>query len=311
MPVRDSMRYLPRVVPRLIDAGRRHGRVLFVFVDNGSVDGTREYLESIGGPDIQLIRHDDASVGALRNLGAAQGSGPYLSFIDADCEISDGYFAAALADLRESGASATGYPYALPDEPGWIESVWHDLHHRDIAREVTYLNAGNFFVRRSAFERVGGFRVDIRTGEDAELGQRLTDAGERIHANPAVRAVHLGNPKTIRDFYRRGVWHGLGMFGTVRRGAIDKPTAMLFAHLIATLVGLIVLGAGPGSLATRLAIVVALQLLVPTITVAYRALLVRRVRAPLRGVFLYWLYYWARAHSLLLLMRGHARTYRK
>jgi glycosyltransferase involved in cell wall biosynthesis len=311
MPVRDSMRFLPRVVPPLIEAGRHHGGVLFVFVDNGSTDGSHEYLQSLTANDVRVIRRDAVSVGALRNLGATHGEGAYLSFIDADCEIGAGYFAAALGDLETSGAAATGYPYALPASPGWIERIWYDLHHRDVARDVTYLNAGNFFVRRAAFERVGGFRDDLRSGEDAELGQRMNDAGDRIHANPAVRAVHLGNPGTVRDFYRRAVWHGIGMFGTVRRGSIDKPTAMMAAHIVATLAGVVALVLLPAPVTVRVSVLGLLQLVVPAVTVIYRAVLVGRLPAPVHAVFLYWLYYWARIHSLMLIARGHSSVYRK
>jgi glycosyltransferase involved in cell wall biosynthesis len=311
MPVRDSMRFLPRVVPPLLNAGRRHGAVDFVFVDNGSSDGSREYLQALAAPDVRVLRQDGVSVAALRNFGAAQSEGAYLSFIDADCEIGGGYFDAALSALSASGASATGSPYALPPTPGWIERVWHDLHHQDVARDVVYLNAGNLFVRRAVFERVGGFQDRLRTGEDAELGQRLGLAGERIHSDPVVRAVHLGNPRTLREFYRRAVWHGLGMFGTVRRGAIDRPTVMLAAHLLATLAGIGAVAALTAPIAWRLALAAGLQLVVPVVTVVFRWTQVRRVRAPVRGTLLYWLYYWARANALVLVAAGRSPWYRK
>jgi GT2 family glycosyltransferase len=312
MPVFNSMRFLPATVPPLLAAGARHGGVEFIFIDNGSTDGTLEYLSAIEHLNVRVIRHAGVTIGALRNRGAAEGSGSLLSFIDSDCEVGEHYFEAAVAALARSGAAATGCEYDVPANAGWIEAAWHDLHFHGRERDVSYLNGGNFFITRDAFARVGGFSETLSTGEDSELGQRLNAAGLRIHANPTVRAVHLGNPQTLRQFYRRTVWHGLGMWGTVKRDRIDKPTAMMFAHLVATVVGVVVLFAN-ATLALRLAAVVALQCAVPAMTVVYRARLTGRWNAKyaVRGVLLYWLYYWARLHSLAIIIAGQTRRYRK
>ena len=40
MPVFNSMHYLPRTIPPLLSEGRRRGDVEFIFVDNGSTDGS-------------------------------------------------------------------------------------------------------------------------------------------------------------------------------------------------------------------------------------------------------------------------------
>ena len=108
------------------------------------------------------------------------------------------------------------------------------------------------------------------TGEDAEIGERLIVAGERIRACPDVRAIHFGNPKSIPQFYRRNVWHGLGMFGTVSWNRLDRPTAMLAVHLIATVVGFAALLTSPLSPVWKVSVALGLQLAAPLATVVYR-----------------------------------------
>jgi hypothetical protein len=126
-----------------------------------------------------------------------------------------------------------------------------------------------------------------------------------------VNAIHYGNPKSLGAFYRRTVWHGLGMFGTVTWGAIDKPTAMLFAHLLLTGLGVALMALMRASLLARAGTFVALQLVVPVATVLYRMSQTRLTRRALPGVVLYWLYYWARAQALAVVMLGRAKDYRK
>jgi cellulose synthase/poly-beta-1,6-N-acetylglucosamine synthase-like glycosyltransferase len=311
VPVLNSMRYLPRTAPALLDAARRSGGVRIVYVDNGSTDGSPEYLESLASDLVLVLRRPATTIGSMRNSGARAGVGAYLSFLDSDCAVVPGYFDEAVAALAATGADATGAEVDLPDEPHWIERTLHALHYTGRDRDVVYLNSANFFVARAAFERVGGFREDLRTGEDADIGQRLIAAGLRIRECPRVRAVHLGNPRSLREYYRRSVWHGLGMFATVTPHRIDRPTAMLAVHLAATLAGVATLAAGRGGLGARVAVAVLLQLAVPAATVAFRALQTGRLANVPAAVLLYWLYYWARAQAAWLVLVRRAADYRR
>jgi glycosyltransferase involved in cell wall biosynthesis len=307
----NAMQFLPTTIPSFLEAAANTGGVEVICLDNGSTDGSFEYLASLVSDSLRLERRAKVSISALRNWGAALGTGDLISFLDADVYVAPQYFNDALRVLSSSGASATGCEYDLPPNPGWIESAWHALHYTGRSRDVQYLNAGNFVVRRAAFNAVRGFMESLPTGEDAELGQRLIRAGHRIYATPEVAAIHLGNPKTIRGFYRRNVWHGVGMFGTVRRDAIDRPTAMMILHGVATVLGVGVLFFGSSAILSRFGLALALQFAVPLATIFYRALKIRRQFPPAQTLFLYWLYYWARLQALFLVVTRAERTYSK
>jgi glycosyltransferase involved in cell wall biosynthesis len=303
------MRYLPRTAASVMAAARARGAVEVFYVDNGSSDGSLEFLDAV--PGCRVIRKSDVSIATSRNTGAREAKGEYLSFLDADCTIEPSYFDSAIEVLRATGASATGFEVQLPAGVPWIPAVWKRMHEVGADKDVGWINSANFFIARSAFEHVGGFREDLKTGEDTELGQRLTRAGYRIRADHRVSVLHYGNPESVRDFYRRSVWHALGMFGTVTRDGIDKPTAMMFMHLIATIGGFVALLRGPGGPLARTSLALLLQIVVPVTTVVYRALRGRRALDFVRGVFLYWLYYWARLQALMILATGHSDAYRK
>jgi glycosyltransferase involved in cell wall biosynthesis len=318
VPVLNAMRFLRQTIPQVLEAARNTNGVDVLYVDNGSTDGSYEYLKSLLSKGIKLLslqRGSDAATrnlsAAARNFGAYRTRSEFLSFLDADCVVAKNYFNEAVAVLQSTGAAATGCETEIPPEPHWIEATWRDLHYVGKARKVHYLNSANFFVSRQVFEEVGGFREDLPSGADSEIGQRLTNAGYLIFESPAVGAIHLGNPKSAREFYRRSVWHATGMLGTVSWHQIDKPTAMMGFHLLATIGGLVVLVASPRGLFVRLLITLLLQLAVPAITVAYRAAQTHRFRYVLEGIGLYWLYYWARIQALAILGVGRGHKYVK
>lgn len=311
VPVLNGMRFLPITLPTLLAAGRRVGGIEIIYVDNGSTDGSREFLEAQESKSLRTHYVEGGTIAGMRNSGARQSSGTYLSFIDSDCSVPERYFEEAVEVLRSTGAAATGCEIHVPENPHWLEAAWHDLHYFGRDRFVPYLNSGNFFVSRAAFQAVGGFREDMVTGEDAEIGQRLVSAGHRIFASPRVKAIHLGNPKSIREFYRRNVWHGLGMFGTVSWKTFDRPTAMLAVHLLATILGIVALFSAQVPIVTRLLAAIGLQLVAPVATVIYRGKKTQQWRSAPIGVPLYWLYYWARAYALAIVAFGLSERYRK
>jgi GT2 family glycosyltransferase len=308
VPVYNAVRYLPRTVPAILAAADRRGDVAVVFVDNHSTDGSREYLAELGHPAVQVLS-GNGTISAVRNAGAAERPSRFLSFIDADCLVGPDYFRHAVSAIEESGAAATGSIYQLPEDPHWLERVWFGMHLTDRPQELDYFYGGNFFVERAAFEAVGGFDETLITGEDAELGMRLRAAGYRLFTCPDVSAVHLGNPRTLRHFFRQQVWHSLGMFGTLTARALDRPTAMLALHLLLTLAGIALLAGGTWPFPRSLAAALALQVMVPAATVLFRARQTGRIPPPAHALLLYWLYYWARAYGLLLILLG--RDYRK
>jgi hypothetical protein len=67
----------------------------------------------------------------------------------------------------------------------------------------------NVAVRRAAFEAIGGFRDDIRAGEDADLTYRLRAAGWSVERREAAAVVHRTRP-TLSSFFRQQVLHAAG-----------------------------------------------------------------------------------------------------
>jgi GT2 family glycosyltransferase len=306
IPVFNSMPELVQCLEALFadcDASAVESEV--IIVDNGSVDDSWEYIQRLQRPDLHLLRDPDASIGALRNQGAAEAKGEVLCFLDSDCIVVPGYVDAVTQVLSSESVDCTGSKVGIPQNGTWVERAWYDLHKSRTSGPVPYINSGNLAVSRAAFESVGGFRTDLVSGEDAELGQRLTRAGFRIVAHEDVGVIHLGESKTIQQFLKRQTWHGVGMFSTARTWALDKPVVMLCVHVTLLLLGFAQLLFGNWSWPARMAVLAGLLLAVPAASVGYRYLKGGGGGRPLREVFLYFLYFFARLRALgIVLVRG-------
>jgi GT2 family glycosyltransferase len=308
IPVFNAMQFLPVTAPAILQATQSWKFAEVIYVDNGSNDGSSEFLKN-GGYG-KVVAAPGITIGAVRNRGASEAAGQLLCFLDSDCYVDESYLSAAVHALSASGAQATGSRVALPPTPGWIERTWDSLHPPGPPRFVEYINSGNFVVFSETFWDVGGFDSSLPTGEDAEIGKRMRSAGLQLYEDPAVNAVHLGNPKSIKQFYRRNVWHGLGVSGTSTLTNLDKPTQLACAYLLLTCVALFVALTHHGLWVT-LGWIAASQLLPTAVAVWFRLQRGAREVQFLPAFLLYWLYVVARAQALIIAMVGRANHYRK
>jgi rSAM/selenodomain-associated transferase 2/rSAM/selenodomain-associated transferase 1 len=180
MPVLDEALRLEPVLRRLVGLPAVDEVLV---VDGGSKDGTRALAQSIAG-----VRLLDAPRGRARqmNAGAAAARGEVLCFLHADVTLprdAVGHVARALA---LEAVVACAFRTRTVDEGGrsWASAF---LPVADLRSRWTHLPYGDqaMCVRRSAFERVGGF-PDQSLMEDVELARRLSALGQMARLRPKV-----------------------------------------------------------------------------------------------------------------------------
>jgi glycosyltransferase involved in cell wall biosynthesis len=307
IPILNSVKFLPACLGSVVSAMGHYVWTELILMDNGSSDGSYEMILSSYAHIAKIEQMKGVTISTLRNRGAQLGSGEYLCFIDSDCVVPEDYFTRVVETFEAVDADASGCMYDLPPLPHWIEKTWQDLHESPEDGYVHFLNSGNFVVKKSVFQKSGGFEETLVTGEDAEYCQRLIAAGFRIYQARAIRAMHLGNPKSLRAFFSKHTWHGLGMFGTFRHSWLDKPVFMTFLFLGSCAVGIAGLFLGGLNVTARIAVLVFSSLPAPVLTVIYRAIRTGALRRPIRSVLLYWFYYASRSYALLSLVLGRGK----
>lgn len=191
---------------RCVRSLTRHIPTEIVVVDNGSTDGTPDIAISAGA---DVVRSVSGSIGAARNAGVKASSGTVLVFLDADVFPTEIWAQKILVIVHDVLTSRllTGSKVGIPVDATWIERCWFAP---SVTMPASYINSGHMILSRSLFDELGGFNEHLKTGEDYELSQRALAAGVTVHADLSLPVIHEGFPKTVWQFLKREVWHGMG-----------------------------------------------------------------------------------------------------
>jgi glycosyltransferase involved in cell wall biosynthesis len=206
IPVLNSEDYIARCLRSIRNATFPEATCEVLILDNGSTDRTPQIIHDLGF-DFHVI--PKVHVSALRNRGAMMAQGDYLAFVDADVELMPYWLQNALVPFQDRRVVASGCFAGVPQDATWVQRTW-DVHQRGHQLErtpkpVPWLPAMNLIVRRGDFLAVAGFNERLETVEDVDLCYRLGQRGT-ILCNPAMEAIHWGEARNLRTFWRKEVW---------------------------------------------------------------------------------------------------------
>jgi GT2 family glycosyltransferase len=243
IPARNEERFIAAclssiqalIVPHNCDA------IEIIVVDNESTDQTTAI--SSGFANTQVIHVPPGSVSRARNRGAAVAKGDWIAFLDADCELNPDWLLRCLETAGQRDVVAIGAAMRCPASSApWVEKTWFELAHRPANSDVVdaiWLPSFNLMVRASALRAIGGFDESLTTCEDSDLGYRLGGIG-RLKYDRRSAVSHLGESKSLAEFFRREAWRSQGNIqGVLRRGIAKGEWPSLAAPPLITLVGLL------------------------------------------------------------------------
>jgi N-acetylglucosaminyl-diphospho-decaprenol L-rhamnosyltransferase len=227
IPSWNSVELLPRCLGSLRDQGVE---VETIVVDNGSGDGSREYLEREAVPHLSLPRN--VGFAAAVNLGVARISAPAVLVLNADTVLEPGAVRALIGALEADDSLAGVQPRILQLEEGRERDIATALLYsagqglsRDGrafedgagegqrrrtggAKEIFGVCGAACLLRRELFEELGGYDERyFAFYEDVDLNVRARIAGWRFAYIPEAVVWHVGNASWMAEAPRPGAWN--------------------------------------------------------------------------------------------------------
>ncbi|MGE3313758.1 MAG: glycosyltransferase family 2 protein [Planctomycetaceae bacterium] len=184
-----------------------------VYVDSGSTDGSVTMSRGKGVDVVELDTTKPFTAARARNAGFDRlierfPDTPYVMFVDGDCEVRDGWLAAAASVLDSQADRAVVFGRLRERFPeASIYNRLCDLEW-DVPSGIVPACGGISVMRASAFRTMNGFDPAVIAGEEPELCVRLRGAGWTIEKLDAEMALHDASMTRFSQWWKRTVRAG-------------------------------------------------------------------------------------------------------
>jgi len=207
-----------------------------VIANNASTDRTKEIAARY--PGVRVVDEPTRGIVWARRAAFLGTRGDIVANIDADTTLPRGWARTVLREFEKNKKlAALSGPFVYRDlslTTQFFVKIFYSLGflfyilNRFVLRAGSMLQGGNFVLRRSALEAIGGFDTSIDFyGEDADLARRLEKAGGvkftfrlPIHAS--------GRRLSQEGVMRMGIRYALNYFWVIYFG---KPFTKTSTHV--------------------------------------------------------------------------------
>lgn len=182
------------------------GEVTVLVIDNGSTDGSPEYVEE-QFPDVLLLRNRHNNYTSANNLGVHATETEFVLLLNSDARLDPSCLQILVDSIQPHSDVAGSAPKILypdgrlyttgiqeTDDLYWFDRDQGKADQGDVeSEEVFGISGCCALFRRDAWLRAGGQDEDFHMYyEDVDFCLRLRDLGYRFLYVPEARATHIG-----------------------------------------------------------------------------------------------------------------------
>jgi glycosyltransferase involved in cell wall biosynthesis len=187
VPAYNEEKNLTKTLAAILDEIKRSGcSAEVIVVNNASTDNTGAV--AAGFPGVVVVEEPVKGLVQARRAGYQRAGGKLLANVDADTIVPQGWLGHVLEEFRRHpNLVALSGPYIYYDVPKSTRAAVRAFYvmgygfyvlNRFVLRVGSMLQGGNFVVRRTALEAIGGYNPLFSFyGEDTDLARRLNAVG--------------------------------------------------------------------------------------------------------------------------------------
>jgi GT2 family glycosyltransferase len=187
-------------VNKLLHCKNQLDYIEIIAVDNGSTDGTREYLAALGESIETILLDSNVGIEGY-NKGFAVAQGDIIIVLDDDSHV-DVSTIKRVKELLSSDSDIAIVAFKIVNNAGKRFNTWH-LPSKDIQQESFAFVGCGFAIRKDLFKEIGFYPGDFFLyHNDVAVAIRIKLLGYKILYDPLCVAIHRTSEQK-RDPSRR------------------------------------------------------------------------------------------------------------
>lgn len=204
IPTYKDWQRLGKCVNRLLDSDT--GKITFeiIIVDNDSNHNPPGFLKGLS--NVKILHEPVSGSYIARNTGAAEATGHYLAFTDADCLPDRNWLNNAFVQFKTEKCDLIGGRVDIFKAEGASETAYiYDKHtafpqYKNVPRGHSV--TANLFVKESVFRSLSGFDSSLKSGGDWEFTSRAVEADYRLVYADSVIVFHPAR-SSVKSIFKK------------------------------------------------------------------------------------------------------------
>ncbi len=230
-----------------------------LFVDDGSNDGFKTFVESYDSPSgvmTRAIYQSNQGPGKARNYGMQEAKGDYFIFVDSDCMFPPHWLNEIDQHLAKDHLDAFGGPDTAHESfSPLIKAINYSMTSflgtggtRGGKKSVGrfYPRSFNMGISKAVYDKIGGMNM-LRHGQDMDYSARIYEAGFRVGLIPDAFVYHKRRT-SLKKFFKQVFNWGVARInlGTLHPSLLKPvhffPSIILAAYTLVAVLSTIIPG---------------------------------------------------------------------
>ena len=168
VPTKNSGEFLDACLESIAD--QTYKNIEIIVVDNSSTDDTKDIAKKY----TKKVYNKGPERSPQRNYGVSKASGEYVLILDSDMQPAPVVVAEAVDAINANGIAGVIIP-----EESFGEGFWAQCKKLEMSFYVgvDWMEAARFF-RKVDYEKLGGYNIELISGEDWDLSKRMAKLGK-------------------------------------------------------------------------------------------------------------------------------------
>jgi len=187
IPAYNEEAYVPDCLQSILPQIAGREGIEIIVVNNASSDRTREV--ALAFPGVRVVDETRKGLTFARQAGFEASSGELIANVDSDSRLTEGWVERVLAefdtDPKLVALSGPLVYYDLAPNQRFSVKIFYliayviYLLNKYVLRAGSMVQGGNFVLKRTALEQIGGFNTAISFyGEDTDIARRMNRVGK-------------------------------------------------------------------------------------------------------------------------------------
>lgn len=195
LPTYNHCSFLPQLIQSIF--AQTFTDFELIIVNDGSIDGTREYLDGLRDHRIRIIHQENQRLPRALNNGFKMALGDLFTWVSSDNNYDPFFLEALVAALDAHPEAAFAYSaFAWINEK---DEVTHIVRDQDMAyHRLLAWNPGiaSFMYRRICHDQIGLYNPNLEGAEDWDMWLRITERYQTVYI-PEVLCYYRQHDKSM------------------------------------------------------------------------------------------------------------------